>query len=194
MQNLFICKFSALKIQFFRPYPFSLPPALHFPPIRLPPRPRSSSAPVSLILVELGLSCAHGTGKAWLTKRDVHGIPYGEARGRRTECAVQAVRFGNVASPVQSSFLGIVPVGVYCQICILKKYCHADSGRRTLWGESAPDGCRTLVGTREHQTVAEPLLERERRLWAQDTLGRESTRRSQNPCWGASADCGRRTF
>lgn len=98
----------------------------------LPPRPRSSSAPASLTLVELGLSCAHGTGKAWLTKRDVRGIPYGEARGRRTECAVQAVRFGNVASPVQSSFLGIVPAGVYCQICILKKCCHADCGRRTF--------------------------------------------------------------
>ena len=105
----------------------------------------------------------------------MRGIPYGEARGRRTECAVQAVRFGNVASPVQSSFLGIVPVDVYCQICILKKYCHADCGRRTLWGESAPDGCGTLVGAREHQTGAEPLLRRGR------------TRRSQNPCWGARA-------
>ena len=112
----------------------------------------------------------------------MRGIPYGEARGRRTECAVQAVRFGNVASPVQSSFLGIVPVDVYCQICILKKYCHADCGRRTLWGESAPDGCGTLVGARERQTVAEPLL------------GRESARRAHNHCWGESAPDGCRTL
>ena len=33
-----------------------------------------------------------------------------------------------------------------------------------------------------------------RRLWAQDTLRRERTRRSRNPCWGARAPDGRRTF
>lgn len=82
MQNLFICKFSALKIQFF-PSVSVLPSSLSHSTF-LPPRPRSSSAPVSLILVELGLSCAHGTGKAWLTSK--------------TGCARHSVR-GSPGSP-----------------------------------------------------------------------------------------------
>lgn len=154
MQNLFICKFSGLKIQFFRPYPFSLPPARHFPPIRLATRPRPSSASASLILVELGFLCTqHGTGKAWLTsqtgcaRHSVRGSP-----GSPNEYGEQGLLFGECGSPVQSSFLGIVPVGVYCQICILKKYCHADCGRRTLWGARAPEGRRTLWGERTRRS------------------------------------------
>lgn len=165
MQNLFICKFSALKIQFFRPYPFSLPPARHFPPIRLATRPRSSPASRLLDLggtralvhaawygegladEQNGMCTAFRTGKPGVAERNAQCRLFGS---------------GNVASPVQSSFLGIVPVGVYCQICILKKCCHADCGRRTLWGESAPDGRRTF-------------------------LRHVRTRRSQNPCWGARA-------
>ena len=92
-----------------------------------------------------GMCAAFRTGKP--------GVPNGMWRTR--------LLFGNVASPVQSSFLGIVPVGVYSQICILKKYCHADCGRGTslkrvrirrsqnpCWGARAPDGRRTLVGAR----------------------------------------------
>lgn len=159
MQNLFICKFSALKIQFFRPYPFSLPPARHFSPIRLATRPRSSSAPASLTLVELGLLCTqHGTGKAWLTSKtgcarhSVRGSP-----GSPNGCAVQAVRFGE---------------------CGLSRTI-------IIFGDCA--GGRLLSNL-----YPEKVLPRRQR--AQDTLGRESTRRAQNPYWSANADCGRRTF
>ena len=185
MQNLFICKFSALKIQFF-PSVSVLPPS-RTPLSSHPPR-HPASFLVGTRLLDLGG-----------TRALVHAAWYGEGLADEQNGMCAAFRTGkpgvaernaqcrlfgsgNVASPVQSSFLGIVPVGVYCQICILKKYCHADSGRRTLWGESAPDGCRTLVGTREHQTDAEPLL------------GRERTRRTHNPCWDARAPDGRRTL
>lgn len=146
MQNLFICKFSALKIQFFPSV--SVLPSSRTPLSSHPPR-HPASFLVGTRLLDLGG-----------TRVLVHAAWYGEARGRRTDAQCRLFGSGNVASPVQSSFLGIVPVGVYSQICILKKYCHADCGRGTL------------VGTREHQTVAEPLLERERRLRAQDTLRR----------------------
>lgn len=185
MQNLFICKFSALKIQFFPSV--SVLPSSRAPLSFHPPRHPASFlvGTRSLALVELGLLCTqHGTGKAWLTsqtgcaRHSVRGSP-GSPNGMwRTR-----LLFGNVASPVQSSFLGIVPVGVYCQICILKKYCHADcgrrtflrhvrtrrsqnpcwgarapDGRRTLWGENAPDGRRTLIGART-QTAGAGHLE-----------------------------------
>lgn len=185
MQNLFICKFSALKIQFFPSV--SVLPSSRTPLSSHPPR-HPASFLVGTRLLDLGG-----------TRALVHAAWYGEGLADEPNGMCTAFRTGkpgvaernaqcrlfgsgNVASPVQSSFLGIVPVGVYCQICILKKYCHADCGRRTLWGESAPYGRRTLIGARMHQTVAEPLL------------GRERTRRSQNHCWGANADCGRRTL
>lgn len=157
MQNLFICKFSALKIQF-------------FPSVSVLP---SSRAPLSSHTPRHPASFLVGTRLLDLggTRALVHAAWYGEGLADEPNgmCAafrtgkpgvaernVQCRLFGsgNVASPVQSSFLGIVPMGVYCQICILKKYCHADCGRGTL------------VGTRAHQ----PLLGRERRLRAQDTL------------------------
>lgn len=174
MQNLFICKFSALKIQFF---PFvSVLPSSRTPLSSHPPR-HPASFLVGTRLLDLGG-----------TRALVHAAWYGEGLADEPNGMCAAFRTGkpgvaernaqcrlfgsgNVASPVQSSFLGIVPVGVYCQICILKKYCHADCGRRTLWGARAPYGRRTLVGARAHQ----PLLERERRLRAQDTLRRALT-------------------
>lgn len=187
MQNLFICKFSALKIQFFPSV--SVLPSSRAPLSSHPPR-HPASFLVGTRLLDLGG-----------TRALVHAAWYGEGLADEPNGMCTAFRTGkpgvaernvvskgfcsrNVASPVQSSFLGIVPVGVYCQICILKKYCHADCGRRTFlrhvrtrrsqgpyWGASAPDGRITLVGTRAHQ----PLLERERRLQAQDTLRRERT-------------------
>ncbi len=180
MQNLFICKFSALKIQFFPSV--SVLPSSRTPLSSHPPR-HPASFLVGTRLLDLGGTRALEHA-AWYGE-GLADEPNGMCAAFRTgkpgvaeECGEQGFCSGNVASPVQSSFLGIVPVGVYCQICILKKYCHADCGRRTLWGASAPDGRRTLVGTRAHQTVAEPLL------------GREST----NPYWSANADCGRRTL
>ena len=172
MQNLFICKFSALKIQFFPSV--SVLPSSRTPLSSHPPR-HPASFLVCTRLLDLGG-----------TRALVHAAWYGEGLADEPNGMCTAFRTGkpgvaernaqcrlfgsgNVASPVQSSFLGIVPVGVYCQICILKKYCHADCGRRTLWGESAPDGRRTF-------------------------LRHVRTRRSQNPCWDASAPDGRRTL
>lgn len=171
MQNLFICKFSALKIQF-------------FPSVSVLP---SSRAPLSSHLPRHPASFLVGTRLLDLggTRALVHAAWYGEGLADEPNGTCPAFRTGkpgvaenvvskgfcsgNVASPVQSSFFGIVPVGVYCQICILKKYCHADCGRRTF-------------------------LRHVRTRRAQDTLGRERTRRSQNPCWGARAPDGRRTL
>lgn len=164
MQNLFICKFSALKIQFF-PSVSVLPPS-RTPLSSHPPR-RSASFLVGTRLLDLGGTRAL-VHAAWYGE-GLADEPNGMCAAFRTgkpgvaERNVQCRLFGswNVASPVQSSFLGIVPMGVYCQICILKKYCHADCGRRTFlryvrtrrsrnpcWDAGAPDGRRTLVGAR----------------------------------------------
>ena len=185
MQNLFICKFSALKIQFFPSVsvlPSSRTPLSSHPPCH------PASFLVGTRLLDLGGTRAL-VHAAWYGE-DLADEPNGTCAAFRTgkpgvaERNAQCRLFGSGMWPLpyKSSFLGIVPVGVYCQICILKKYCHADCGRRTLWSESAPDGRITLVGTREHQTGAEPLL------------GRKSTRRTQNPCWDARALDGRITL
>ena len=187
MQNLFICKFSALKIQFFPSV--SVLPSSHAPLFSHPPC-HPASFLVGTRLLDLGGTRAL-VHAAWY-REGLADEPNGMCAAFRTgkpgvaERNAQCRLFGsgNVASPVQSSFLGIVPVGVYCQICILKKYCHADCGRRTFlrhvrtrrsqdpyWSANAPAGRGTLVGTRAHQ----PLLERERRLRAQDTLRRALT-------------------
>lgn len=164
MQNLFICKFSALKIQFFPSV--SVLPSSRTPLSFHPPR-HPASFLVGTRLLDLGGTRAL-VHAAWYGE-GLTDEPNGMCAAFRTgkpgvaERNAQCRLFGsgNVASPVQSSFLGIVPVGVYCQICILKKYCHADCGRRTslrrvrirrtqdpCWGESAPAGRRTLIGAR----------------------------------------------
>lgn len=172
MQNLFICKFSALKIQFF-PSVSVLPPSrapLSFHPPRHP-----ASFLVGTRLLDLGGTRAlvhaawYGEGLADEPNGTCAAFRTGKPGVAERNAQCRLFGSGNVASPVQSSFLGIVPVGVYCQICILKKYCHADCGRRTLWGESAPDGRRTF-------------------------LRHVRTRRTQNPCWDARAPGGRRTL
>ena len=164
MQNLFICKFSALKIQFFPPVsvlPFSRTPLSSHPP-RHP-----ASFLVGTRLLDLGGTRAlvhaawYGEGLADEPNGTCAAFRTGKPGVAERNAQCRLFGSGNVASPVQSSFLGIVPVGVYCQICILKKYCHADCGRRIslrrvrirrthnpYWGESAPYGRRTLVGAR----------------------------------------------
>ena len=185
MQNLFICKFSALKIQFFPPV--SVLPSSRTPLSSHPPR-HPASFLVGTRLLDLGG-----------TRALVHAAWYGEGLADEPNGMCTAFRTGkpgvaernaqcrlfgsgNVASPVQSSFLGIVPVGVYCQICILKKYCHADCGRRTLVGVRTHQTGAGHFGARAHHTAAGPLLER------------ECTRRSRNHCWDESAPDGRRTI
>lgn len=185
MQNLFICKFSALKIQFFPSV--SVLPSSRTPLSSHPPR-HPASFLVGTRLLDLGGTrvLVHA---AWYGE-GLADEPNGTCAAFRTgkpgvaERNVQCRLFGsgNVASPVQSSFLGIVPVGVYSQICILKKYCHADCGRRTSLRRVRIRRAQDLFEVCAHQTVAEPLL------------GRESTRRPQNPYWSANADCGRRTL
>ena len=129
-------------LQIFRPKnpifpPVSVPPSSRTPLSSHPPR-HPASFLVGTRLLDLGgtrvlvrapwygegladepngMCAAFRTGKPGVAERNAQCRLFGS---------------GNVASPVQSSFLGIVPVGVYCQICILKKYCHADCGRRTL--------------------------------------------------------------
>lgn len=130
MQNLFICKFSVLKIQFFPSV--SVLPSSRTPLSSHPPCHPASSL-VGTRLLDLGG-----------TRALVHAAWYGEGLADETGCARHSVRgspglpngmrsagcSGNVASPVQSSFLGIVPAGVYCQICILKKVLP-----RRLWSQ-----------------------------------------------------------
>ena len=139
-------------------------PRSTFLPSASPPRPRSSSAPVSLTLVELGLSCAHGTGKAWLTSKtgcarhSVRGSP-GSPNGMRSagssvrECGLSRtiIIFGDCAGG--SLLSNLYPKKVL---------------PRRLWSQD------TLRRGRS-QTGAEPLLGRERRLRAQDTLRRALT-------------------
>ena len=170
MQNLFICKFSALKIQFFPSVsvlPSSRTPLSSHPPCH------PASFLVGARLLDLGGTRAlvraawYGEGLADEPNGMCAAFRTGKPGVAERNAQCRLFGSGNVASPVQSSFLGIVPVGVYCQICILKKYCHADCGRRTLWGARAPYGRRTLVGARAHQTA-------------------------QGPYWSANADCGRR--
>lgn len=161
MQNLFICKFSALKIQFFPSV--SVLHSSRAPLSSHPPR-HPASFLVGTRLLDLGgtLALVHA---AWYGE-GLADEPNGMCAAFRTgkpgvaERNAQCRLFGsgNVASPVQSSFLGIVPEGVYCQICILKKVLPRRLRTQDpCWGESAPAGRRTLIGARTHQTDARPL-------------------------------------
>ena len=164
MQNLFICKFSALKIQFFPSVsvlPSSRTPLSSHPPCH------PASFLVGARLLDLGGTRAlvraawYGEGLADEPNGMCAAFRTGKPGVAERNAQCRLFGSGNVASPVQSSFLGIVPVGVYSQICILKKCCHADCGCRTslrrvrtrrsqnpYWSARAPDGRRTLVGTR----------------------------------------------
>ena len=160
MQNLFICKFSALKIQFF-PSVSVLPPSrapLSFHPPRHPASFLVGTR--SLALVELGLLCTqHGTGKAWLTSqtgcarhsvRGSPGSPNGMWRARFLfgECGLSRtiIIFGDCTG-------GRLLSNLYPEKVLPRRLWAQD----TLGGESAPDGRGTLVGAREHQTGAEPF-------------------------------------
>lgn len=156
MQNLFICKFSALKIQFFPSV--SVLPSSRTPLSFHPPR-HPASFLVGTRLLDLGG-----------TRALAHAAWYGEARGRRTECAVQAVRFGECGLSRTIIIFGDCAGGRLFSNLYPEKVLP-----RRLWAQDLFEACA-------HQTVAEPLL------------GRERTRRSQNPYWGAIADCGSRTL
>lgn len=181
MQNLFICKFSALKIQFFPPV--SVLPSSRTPLSFHPPR-HPASFLVGTRLLDLGgtrvlvHAAWYWEGLADEPNGMCAAFRTGKPGGAERNAQCRLFGSGNVASPVQSSFLGIVPLGVYSQICILKKYCHADCGRRTSLRRVRIRRTQDLFEARGHQTVAEPLL------------GRERT----NPYWSANADCGRRTL
>ena len=162
MQNLFICKFSALKIQFF-PSVSVLPPS-RTPLSSHPPR-RSASFLVGTRLLDLGGTLAL-VRAAW----------YGETRG---ECGEKGLLFGECGLSRTIIIFGDCAGGRLLSNLYLEKVLPRRLwSRNPCWDARAPDGRRTLVGTREHQTVAEPLL------------GRERT----NPYWSANADCGRRTL
>lgn len=155
MQNLFICKFSSLKIQFFPSV--SVLPSSRAPLSSHPPR-HPASFLVGTRLLDLGgtraLEHAAWYGKAWLTSQ--------------TGCAWHSVR-GNPGSPN-----GMWRTRLLFGECGLSRTI-------IIFGDCA--GGRLLSNL-----YPEKVLPRRQR--AQDTLGRERTRRVQNPCWGESAPDG----
>ena len=190
MQNLFICKFSALKIQFFPPV--SVLPSSRTPLSSHPPR-HPASFLVGTRLLDLGgtrvlvhaawygegladepngMCAAFRTGKPGGAERNVAN----KAFVRECGLSRTIIIFGDCAGGRLLS--NLYPEKVLPRRLRSQNPCwgeNAPDGRRTLWGESAPYGRRTLIGARMHQTVAEPLLGRERRLRAQDTLRRALT-------------------
>lgn len=163
MQNLFICKFSALKIQFFPSV--SVLPSSRTPLSFHPPR-HPASFLVGTRLLDLGG-----------TRALAHAAWYGEARGRRTECAVQAVRFGECGLSRTIIIFGDCAGGrLFSNLYPEKVLPRRLRAQDTLGRESARRA-QDLFEVCAHQTVAEPLLGRERRLRAQDTLRRALTAR-----------------
>lgn len=178
MQNLFICKFSALKIQFFPSV--SVLPLSRTPLSSHPPR-HPASFLVGTCLLDLGGTRA--LVRAW----------YGEGMADETGCARHSVR-GSPGSPngMRSAGSSVRECGLSRTIIIfgdcaggrLLSNLYPEKvlprrlwSRNPCWDARAPDGAGPF-GARAHQTVAEPLL------------GRERT----NPYWSASADCGHGTL
>lgn len=155
MQNLFICKFSALKIQFF-PSVSVLPPS-RTPLSSHPPR-HPASFLVGTCLLDLGGTRA--LVRAW----------YGEGLADETGCARHSVR-GSPGLPN-----GMRSAGSSVRECGLSRTI-------IIFGDCA--GGRLLSNLYPEKVLP-------RRLWSQDTLRRGRTRRAQNPCWDAGADCGQR--
>lgn len=186
MQNLFICKFSALKIQFFPSV--SVLPSSRTPLSSHPPR-HPASFLVGTRLLDLGgtrvlvhaawygegladepngMCAAFRTGKPGVAERNVAN----KAFVRECGLSRTIIIFGDCAGG--RLFSNLYPEKVLPRRLWSRNPCwgaRAPDGRRTLWDARAPYGRRTLVGTRAHQ----PLLERERRLRAQDTLRRALT-------------------
>lgn len=163
MQNLFICKFSALKIQFF---PFvSVLPSSRAPLSSRPPR-HPASFLVGTCLLDLGGTRA--LVRAW----------YGEGLADETGCARHSVR-GSPGLPngMRSAGSSVRECGLSRTIIIFGD-CAGGSLLSNLYPKKSVATQTVVAGhfeARAHQTVAEPLLGRERRLRAQDTLRRALT-------------------
>lgn len=168
MQNLFICKFSSLKIQFFPSV--SVLPSSRAPLSSHPPR-HPASFLVGARLLGLGGTRAlvhaawYGEGLAdepngmWRTR-----LLFGECGLSRT-----IIIFGDCAG-------GRLLSNLYPEKVLLRR----------LWAQDT-------LG-RERTRRSQNTLRRGRSRRSQNLLRCERTRRSQNPCWSANADCGRRTL
>ncbi len=161
MQNLFICKFSALKIQFFPSV--SVLHSSRAPLSSHPPR-HPASFLVGTRLLDLGG-----------TRALVHAAWYGEGLADETGCARHSVR-GSPGSPngMRSAGSSVRECGLSRTIIIFGD-CAGGRLLSNLYLEKVlPRRLRAqdLFEACAHQTDAEPLLERERRLRAQDTLRR----------------------
>ena len=165
MQNLFICKFSALKIQFFPPV--SVLPSSRTPLSSHPPR-HPASFLVGTRLLDLGG-----------TRVLVHAAWYGEGLADEPNGMCAAFRTGKPGGAERN-----VANKAFVRECGLSRtiIIFGDCAGGRLFSNLYPEKvlprrlrAQDLVGTRAHQTVAEPLLERERRLRAQDTLRRALT-------------------
>ena len=181
MQNLFICKFSALKIQFFPSVsvlPSSRAPLSFHPPCH------PASFLVGTRLLDLGGTRAL-VHAAWYGE-GLADEPNGMCTAFRTgkpgvaERNVQCRLFGsgNVASPVQIIIFGDCAGGRLLSNLYPEKVLPRRQRAQDTLGRERTRRSQNLFEACAHQTDAEPLL------------GREST----NPYWSANADCGRRTF
>ena len=159
MQNLFICKFSALKIQFFPSV--SILPSSRAPLSSHPPR-HPASFLVGTRLLGLGG-----------TRALEHAAWYGEGLADEPNGMCAAFRTGKpgVAERNVANKAFVRECGLSRTIIIF-----GDCTGGRLFSNLYP----------------EKVLPRRQR--AQDTLGRERTRRVQNPCWDARAPDGRRTL
>ena len=169
MQNLFICKFSALKIQFFPSVsvlPSSRAPLSSHPPCH------PASFLVGTRLLDLGGTRAlvhaawYGEGLA------DEPNPYGEARGCRTECAVQAVRFWECGLSRTIIIFGDCAGGRLLSNLYPEKVLPRRLRAQDTLGRERTRRSQNLFEACAHQTAAEPLLGRERTRRAQDTLRR----------------------
>lgn len=158
MQNLFICKFSALKIQFFPPV--SVPPSSRTPLSSHPPR-HPASFLVGTCLLDFGG-----------TRALVRAAWYGDGLADETGCARHSVR-GSPGLPNGMRSAGSSVRGMWVPRTII------------IFGDCA--GGRLFSNLYPEKVLP-------RRLWSQNLLRCERTRRAQNPYWSANADCGRRTL
>ena len=223
MQNLFICKFSALKIQFFPPV--SVLPSSRTPLSSHPPR-HPASFLVGTRLLDLGgtrvlvyaawygegladepngMCAAFRTGKPGVAERNAQCRLFGSG-----ECGLSRtiIIFGDCAGGRLLSNLypeKVLPRRLRAQNLFEACAHQTDAGpllgrERTIrsqnpcWGENAPDGRRTLWGESAPYGRRTLIGARMHQTVAEPLLGRERTRRSQNPYWSANADCGRRTL
>lgn len=152
MQNLFICKFSALKIQFF-------PSVSVLPPSRTPLSSHPPRHPASFLV---GTRLLDFGG----TRALVRAAWYGEGLADETGCARHSVR-GSPGLPngMRSAGSSVRECGLSRTIIIFGD-CAGGSLLSNLYPEKVLPRrlwSQNLLA-RTHQTGAEPLLERERRL------------------------------